>query len=71
MEIPGLNPNSLRAEAAVGQAQDTRLQALAEGVSKGGETPEGLAKAAREFDADSRGTKARRERVLIAGDQAD
>ena len=50
MEIPGLTAHSLQAESALGQAQATRLQALAAGVGKTGETAEGLAKAAREFE---------------------
>ena len=50
MEISGLNPNIMTAESAVGQAQATRLEALAEGMGKEGETPAGLVKAAKEFE---------------------
>ncbi|MBU8870705.1 MAG: transglycosylase SLT domain-containing protein [Gemmatimonadales bacterium] len=50
MEISGFNPNILAADTAVGKAQESRLEALADGMGKGDETPEGLAKAAQEFE---------------------
>jgi soluble lytic murein transglycosylase-like protein len=48
--IPGLNPHFLTAEAATGQAQATRLQALSQGVKDSGDSRAGLEKAAKEFE---------------------